>query len=71
MSAQHLDCPEVIGKTVKSLQLYPGSNSFEEMLLEFTDGTSFSASYESRIAVNASLIRTGCAAPEVLKRYTE
>jgi hypothetical protein len=71
MSTQNLDCPEVIGKTVKSLKLYSTANSLEEILLEFTDGTSFSASCESRVEAKASLIRTGTATPDILKTYIE
>jgi hypothetical protein len=71
MPNQILDCPEVIGKTVKSLRLHSNANSLEEILIEFGDGTSFSASCESRVEAKASLIRTGTSAPEILKTYIE
>jgi hypothetical protein len=70
MPSQILDCPEVIGKTVKSLRLHSNANS-QEILIEFGDGTSFSASCESRVEAKASLIRTGTSAPEILKTYIE
>jgi hypothetical protein len=40
MLSQNIDCPEVVGKTVKSLKLYTADNSDAEILIEFTDGTS-------------------------------
>jgi hypothetical protein len=66
MPSQSVDCPEVVGKTVKSLRLY--SNE-AEIMIEFTDGTSFTSSCESRLALKASLIQTGIGTPEVLKNY--
>jgi hypothetical protein len=71
MSTHPVNCPEVIGKTVKSLKLYSTTGTLEEIVIEFTDGTSFTASCESRLAAKASLIRTGSAAPETLKSYLE
>ncbi len=71
MSAHPVDCPEIIGKTVKSLKLYSTAGTLEEVVIEFTDGTSFTASCESHLTTKASLIRTGSAAPETLKSYLE
>jgi hypothetical protein len=67
--SQIIDCPEVIGKTVGSLKLYPTDTGDTEIVIQFTDGTAFSSSFESRPTLRASLIRTGIAAPEVLKTY--
>jgi len=71
MPSQNVDCPEVVGKTVKSLKLYSTDKSDAEIMIEFTDGTTFSSSYESRSVLKVSLIRTGIGAPEVLKDYTD
>lgn len=71
MSAQPVNCPDVIGKTVKSLKLYSTPSTLEEIVVEFTDGTSFTLSCESHLTAKASLIRTGSSASEVLKSYLE
>jgi hypothetical protein len=74
MPSQSVDCPEVVGKTVKSLTLHTRSadeSGDAEVLIEFTDGTSFSSVFESRATLNASLIRTGIGTPEVLKNYAD
>ena len=71
MPSQNVECPEVVGKTVKSLKLYSTNKSGAEIVIEFTDGTTFSSSYESHSVLKASLIRTGIGTPEVLKDYTD
>jgi hypothetical protein len=71
MPSQIVDCKEVIGKTVSSLRLYPSDSGSVEIVIEFADGTSFSSSYESHSVLKASLIRTGIAAPEVLRTYVD
>jgi hypothetical protein len=70
MPSQSVDCPEVVGKTVQSLKLYSTDKGDAEIVIEFTDGASFSSSFESRSALKGSLIRTGIGTPEVLKDYT-
>lgn len=42
-----------------------------EMVLEFTDGTSFTTSIECKSSLKANLIRTGIGTPEVIKSYSE
>ena len=71
MSARPVNCPDVVGKTVKSLKLYSTLKTLEEIIVEFTDGTSFAVSCESHLTAKASLMRTGSGAPEVLKSYLE
>ena len=71
MPSQNVDCPEVVGKTVKSLKLYSTDKGDAEIMIESTDGTTFSSSFESRSVLKASLIRTGIGAPEVLKNYAD
>jgi hypothetical protein len=71
MSSQIIDCPELVGKTVSSLKLYPTDNESAEMVIEFTDGTSFCSSYESRATLKACLMRTSAITPETLKSYCE
>jgi hypothetical protein len=71
MPSQIVDCPDVVGKTVKSFKLYPADSGGAEIVVEFTDGTSLVSTFESCIALKASLIRTGIAAPQMLKAYSD
>ena len=71
MPSEIVDCPEVVGKTVKTLKLHSSAMGDVEVMIEFTDGTSFSSSFESRSELKASLIRTGFGTPEVLKNYAD
>jgi hypothetical protein len=71
MSSPIIDCPEVVGKTVRSFKLHATNCDSVEIMIEFTDGTSFSSAYESRAVHKAALIRTGVGTPEVLKTYTD
>jgi hypothetical protein len=68
MSAVNFECAEVVGKIVKSLTVY-GDGA--EMVLEFTDGTSFTTSLECKSSLKANLIRTGIGTPEMIKSYSE
>ena len=70
MCSPIIDCPEVVGKTVSSLKLHATESDSVEIMIDFTDGTSFSSAYENRAVHKATLIRTGVGTPEVLKTYT-
>ena len=65
----YIDCPEIVGKVVKSLKLYPGHGNGPELLIDFEDGTSFSCTVENKPSVTASLIRGGVGGPNVLRDY--
>ncbi len=71
MRSPIIECPEVVGKTISSLKLHATDCNSVEIMIDFTDGTSFSSEYESCAAHKATLIRTGVGAPEVLKTYTD
>jgi hypothetical protein len=71
VSSDYMECPEVVGKTVKSLRLYSADTGATEILIEFEDGTSFTSSQETKSTLNASLIETGVGEPRVVKSYLE
>lgn len=71
MPHDYLECPEVVGKTVKSLKLYAADAAATEILIEFEDGTSFSSSQETKAIIKASLIETGLGEPRLIKSYSE
>jgi hypothetical protein len=66
VSLPFIDCPEVFGKTIKSLRLYPES---VEAIIEFADGTSLSWCTVRKSNTKATLFRSGIGAPEVLNEY--
>ena len=62
MSSPIINCPEVVGKTVSSLKLHATDCDSAEIVIEFTDGTSFSSAYESRAVHKAALDSDRCEA---------
>lgn len=69
MARDYLECPEVAGKTVKSLKLYEDDAEGCETLIEFTDGTSFSSSVCHQPAVKGTLFESGAGTPKVIRNY--
>jgi hypothetical protein len=69
VSLPFIDCPEVFGKTIKSLRLYPESVDGVEAIIEFADGTSLSWCTVRKSNTKATLFRSGIGAPEVLNEY--
>jgi hypothetical protein len=69
MTNDYLECPELTGKTIKNLKLYKDSPERCEVLIEFTDGTSFSCALDIQSTIKASLIRTGIGTPDILREY--
>jgi hypothetical protein len=69
MTDDSFECCELTGKTIKKLTLYKDSGERCEVLIEFTDGTTFSCALDVQSAIKASLIRTGIGTPEILHEY--
>jgi hypothetical protein len=69
MTDDSFECSELTGKTIKKLTLFKDSGERCEVLIEFTDGTSFSCALDVQSAIRASLIRTGIGTPDVLREY--
>ncbi len=61
MTDDHFECPELSGKIVKNLKLYKESPDRCEVMIEFTDGTSFSCVLDIRSTI--------IGIPEVLREY--
>ena len=59
VSHAFINCPEVAGKTIDSLRLYPDSEGAVEILLEFADGTAFSCVVAHKPQVKGQLFRRG------------
>jgi hypothetical protein len=69
MSEDCLECLELAGKTIKSLRLYKNSDQGNEVVIDLTDGTSFSCCLETKSTLSASLFRSGAGTPDVLRNY--
>jgi hypothetical protein len=64
-----MECPELAGKTIKSLRLYKNSDQGNEVIIDLTDGTSFSCCLETKSTLSATLFRSSTGTPEVLRSY--
>lgn len=64
------ECPEAAGKTIQALRVYQNPNEGDEVLIEFTDGTSFSCCLEIRSVLTASLFRSCAGTPEIIRSYS-
>jgi len=42
MSDHYIECPQVSGKTIKALRIYKDTGDGTEVMIDLTDGTSFS-----------------------------
>jgi hypothetical protein len=69
MADDCVECPELAGKTIKSLRLYKNSDQGNEVIIDLTDGTSFSCSLETKSTLSATLFRSCIGTPEVLRNY--
>jgi hypothetical protein len=62
--------PEVEGKTIRAMRLVATAATGEtEFSIDFTDGTSFSATACQRTELEAELYIGGTGEPEIVKRY--
>ena len=64
-----VECKEIAGKTVRSLRVYEDPSEDCEVVIEFTDGTTFSCSVEQRSSMKSVLFRGGVGTPEILRDY--
>jgi hypothetical protein len=69
MTDDHIECPQVSGKTIQTLRIYKDTGDGTELLMDLTDGTSFSFTLSVKPTAEAALIRSGVGEPEVLHRY--
>jgi hypothetical protein len=69
MADNCVECPELAGKTIKSLRLYKNSDQGNEVIIELTDGTYFSCCLETKSTLSATLFRLCIGTPEVLRNY--
>jgi len=69
MQAEHIECGDLSGKTIRTLQISRDSGEGTTIQIELTDGTSFSCTVTHSPCVTASHYRGGPGTPEVLRSY--
>jgi hypothetical protein len=62
-------CPDVSGKTIKTLNIFRDTTNGTEIQIDFSDGTSFTCLVSNRTEVEANLSVCRAGEPEVLRRY--
>ena len=67
LSRAFIECDEIAGKTVRSLKVYEDPSEDCEVVIEFTDGTTFSCSMEQKSSMKSVLF----AAESALRRFCE
>ena len=69
MTDDYIECPQVSGKTIQALRIYKDTGDGTELLIDLTDGTSFSFILSVKPIAEAAVIRSGVGEPEILHRY--
>ena len=69
MEQKYVECPELHGKTIQTLRIYTDSRDGTDVLIELTDGTSFTCSLSHQPTVKASLYRGGVGTPLTIRDY--
>jgi hypothetical protein len=69
LSRDFVECNEIAGKTICSLKVYEDPSQECEIVIEFTDGTTFSCAMEQRSSIKSVLFRGGVGTPEILRDY--
>jgi hypothetical protein len=65
-----IECKELAGKVIRDCSIYEGGCDGPEVLIEFTDDTTFSICLRTIVAVEAKCMRDDGGQPQVLKRFT-
>lgn len=65
-----IECTELAGKVIRDCAIYDNGSNGPEVLIEFTDGTTFSVCLKTTVSVEAKCIRDEGGQPQVLKTFT-
>lgn len=69
MEHDYVECPELSGKTIHTLRIYKGTGDGTDVVIELTDGTSFTCSLSHEPTVRASLYQGGVGTPQTIRDY--
>jgi len=64
-----IECTAIAGKTIRDCTIYEDASTGPEVLIEFTDGTTFSVSLKQSVSVEAKCIRDEGGEPQVLNVF--
>jgi hypothetical protein len=66
MQDDYIEYPELTGKTIQMCRIHRDTGDGTNVVIQLTDGTSFSCVLSIKPAVNTSLYRGGVGTPEIL-----
>jgi len=64
-----VECPELSGKTIRTLRVYKDTRNGTEIQIDLIDGTSFSCSLSHEPTVKATLFKGGVGTPQIIRDY--
>ena len=65
-----MECKELAGKVVETLTLYEKSDYGSEVVIEFTDGTTFNVCLRIESFIEAKHLSKGDGEPSILRDYS-
>ncbi len=69
MEPDYVECPELSGKTIQTLRIYRDTGDGTDVVIELTDGTSFTCALSHQPTVKASLYKGGVGTPQTIRDY--
>lgn len=69
MQKDYIDCPELSGKTIRTLRIHKDVGDGTDVQIELTDGTSFTCSLSNHPNIKALLYRGGVGTPLTIREY--
>lgn len=69
MQEDYVECPELSGKTIRTVRIYRDTGDGTDVQIELMDGTSFSCCLSIHPTIKASLYRGGVGTPETIRSY--
>jgi hypothetical protein len=64
-----IDCKELAGKVVRGCTIYENGGDAPEVVIEFTDETTFSVRLKTTVSVEANCIRDEGGQPQIVKAF--
>lgn len=65
-----IQCRELAGKVIRDCTIYEDGSNSPELLIEFTDDTTFSVCLRTSVSVEAKSIRDEGGEPQILRIFT-
>ena len=64
-----ITCTELAGKVIRDCTIYEDGSNSPEVLIEFTDDTTFSVCFRTSMSVDAKSVRDEGGEPQILKVF--